>query len=172
MAGPNKSPNGSLPNRADSAAHAETTPGTVTESQPVTGMRSRLANRPGVHAAGEWPEAFRPCRVLPSQTRAKASDPMPFITGSTTVSVMAVATSASAALPPLSSMRSPACAASGCEVATTFDANTGMRWDQYGKSYVTVCKTLLLESLRARAPNSRQHHDEQQNGCDQQHAQA
>ena len=31
------------------------------------------------------------------------------------------------ALPPLSSMRNPACAASGCEVDTTLRANSGMR---------------------------------------------
>jgi len=34
-------------------------------------------------------------------------------------------TAASAALPPFISMRSPACTASGCEVATTLRANTG-----------------------------------------------
>ena len=44
---------------------------------------------------------------------AKASLPMPFIAGSTTVNATAVAIAASTALPPLASMASPACAASG-----------------------------------------------------------
>ncbi len=39
----------------------------------------------------------------------------------------AAATAASTALPPAASMRSPACAASGCDVATTLRANTGSR---------------------------------------------
>jgi hypothetical protein len=43
------------------------------------------------------------------------------------VSVIAAASPASTALPPLASIASPACAASGCEVATTFFASTGMR---------------------------------------------
>ena len=43
--------------------------------------------------------------------------------------VIALARAASTALPPLSSMRRPAWAASGCEVATIFAANTGMRWE-------------------------------------------
>ena len=45
------------------------------------------------------------------------------------VSVMADASAASTALPPLSSMRRPAWAARGCDVATMFDASTGMRCD-------------------------------------------
>ena len=55
------------------------------------------------------------------------SPPMPFITGSTTVSVMAVASAASTALPPFSSMRTPACAARGWLAATVLRAITGMR---------------------------------------------
>ncbi|CKT55826.1 Uncharacterised protein [Mycobacterium tuberculosis] len=57
----------------------------------------------------------------------KASEPMPLDTGSTTVRVMAVATAASTALPPSASIRRPACAASGCDVHTTFVARMGMR---------------------------------------------
>jgi hypothetical protein len=58
---------------------------------------------------------------------AKASLPMPQPLGSTTVSAMAAASAASTALPPASSMRSPACAASGCEVLTTWRPSTGER---------------------------------------------
>jgi hypothetical protein len=58
---------------------------------------------------------------------AKASEPMPLEVGSTTVSVMAAASPASTALPPFASIASPACAASGCDVATTFFASSGMR---------------------------------------------
>jgi hypothetical protein len=43
---------------------------------------------------------------------------MPVIVGSTTLSAAAVATAASAALPPLRSISRPACAASGWLVAT------------------------------------------------------
>jgi hypothetical protein len=52
---------------------------------------------------------------------------MPFVTGSTTVSVTAVAIAASTALPPLASMASPACAASGWQVATQLAARIGWR---------------------------------------------
>ena len=58
---------------------------------------------------------------------AYASEPMPFDTGSTSVSVIAVARIASTALPPAASICSPACAASGCEVATTLRASSGLR---------------------------------------------
>jgi hypothetical protein len=58
-----------------------------------------------------------------------ASLPMPLLVGSSTVSEIAVASMASTALPPLSSMRRPACAASGCDVATALRASTGMRWE-------------------------------------------
>ena len=64
---------------------------------------------------------------LPSHRIAKASLPSPLETGSTIVSVAAAAIAASTALPPCARMRSPACAASGCEVATTLRAMTGMR---------------------------------------------
>jgi hypothetical protein len=58
---------------------------------------------------------------------AYASEPMPFETGSTSVSVIAVARIASTALPPAASICRPACAASGCEVETMFCASTGLR---------------------------------------------
>jgi hypothetical protein len=56
-----------------------------------------------------------------------ASLPIPLLVGSSTVSEIAVARIASTALPPLSSMRRPACAASGCDVDTTLRASVGMR---------------------------------------------
>ena len=40
-----------------------------------------------------------------------------------------IAHAASTALPPFISMLKPACAASGCEVATMLRASTGMRWE-------------------------------------------
>ena len=49
---------------------------------------------------------------------AKASLPMPFEVGSTTVRVIAAASAASIALPPALSVARPACAASGWLVAT------------------------------------------------------
>lgn len=89
----------------------------------------------GVHAAGERPEALRPCTFSPSQTMANASEPIPLETGSTMVSVMAVAMAASTALPPSASIRRPAWAASGCDVHTTLSARTGLRGQAYGKSH-------------------------------------
>jgi hypothetical protein len=59
----------------------------------------------------------------------KASLPMPLLVGSSTVREMAVASTASTALPPFISMRRPACAPSGCEVATALRARMGMRWE-------------------------------------------
>ena len=58
---------------------------------------------------------------------AKQSDPRPLLTGSVSVSVAAAAMAASTALPPPANTRSPACAASGCEVATMLRAKTGVR---------------------------------------------
>ena len=68
--------------------------------------------------------------MAPSQTMANMSPPMPFITGSTTVSAIAAPSAASTALPPASSMRSPACAASGWLVVTTLRASTGLRCER------------------------------------------
>lgn len=126
MAGSKSVSNGSLPNLACSSTQADTAPGTVTEFQPSTGT-ALPPKYSGVHAEGERPDAFRPCSFCPSQTMLKASEPMPLDTGSTTVRVMAVATAASTALPPSASIRRPACAASGCDVHTTFVARMGMR---------------------------------------------
>ena len=107
-------------------AQAATAPGTVAEFHPSCGIAGPV-NLSGVQAAGERPEAFTPCSFSPSQMMAKASLPRPLLQGSTTVSVIAVAIAASTALPPFASIESPACAPSGCAVATTFRAITGMR---------------------------------------------
>ena len=120
---------GSRPKRSASATQAETAPGTVTLSQPSSGMPLRPRKRSGVQAAGERPDAFRPCSRCPSHRIAKASEPRPLPVGSTTVSAMAAATAASTALPPLASMASPAWAASGWDVATMLAAITGERRD-------------------------------------------
>src|ERR1700683_2566005 len=129
----NSRSNGNLPNRRDNSLQTETAPGTVTESQPVAGIVLHPAKRSARQAAGERPEPFRPCSRCPSQTMANASLPMPLDTGSTTAAAIAAPRAASTALPPCSSMRSPACAASGWLVATTLRASTGMRWEGYGK---------------------------------------
>src|SRR3954453_10740457 len=133
IAGSNSLGNGNRPNLACSATHADTAPGTVTEFQPTPGT-SPASKYSGVHAAGERPDAFNPCSSLPSHTIANASEPMPLDTGSTNVSVIAVARIASTALPPSAIICSPACAASGCDVATTFAASRGLRGHAYGRS--------------------------------------
>ena len=129
MAGSNRSANGSLPCRFDSAAQPDTAPGMVTVSQPRSGIAVLPAKRSGDHAAGARPDAFKPASSLPVQSIAKRSEPMPLLQGSTTVSVMAVASAASTALPPRASMAMPACVASGCDVATALRAKTGWRRD-------------------------------------------
>jgi hypothetical protein len=95
-----------------SSTQADTAPGTVTEFHPRSGTRSP-PKYSGVHAAGDRPDAFNPCSFAPSQTMAKASEPMPFDTGSTRVRVIAAASAASTALPPSASIARPAWAASG-----------------------------------------------------------
>src|SRR5882672_8339625 len=132
MAGSNRLANGSLPCFFESSTHAETHPGTVTDSHPSVGTDLWSLKRSGVHPAGERPEALSPTRRLPSQRIANTSEPMPLEVGSTTVSVIAAARPASTALPPRASAARPACAASGCDVATTFRARTGMRCEAYG----------------------------------------
>jgi hypothetical protein len=54
---------------------------------------------------------------------------MPFMTGSTTVSAIALAMALSMALPPSYSMRSPACAARGWLVLTALAASSGIFCD-------------------------------------------
>ena len=118
MAGASTSANGSLPKRSDSATQLATAPGTVAESKPRLGgvaaspyLREKYS---GVHAAGAGPDELRPCNCLPSHRIANESLPSPLLHGSQMVMQAAAAMAASTALPPFHSMRSPACAASGC----------------------------------------------------------
>src|SRR5690625_4227042 len=134
MALSNSSLNGSRPNRCDSAAQPATAPGTVTASQPGVGIVLLPANAPASSFAGERPLEFSPCSCPSAHRIANRSLPMPLEVGSTTVRVTAAAMAASTALPPRCNACRPAWAASGCEVATTLRASTGMRWDGYGNS--------------------------------------
>ena len=104
----------------------------VTVSQPVRGIADIPMKRSDDHAAGARPDAFSPCnrRVAGSHRMQNRSLPSPLLHGSVTVSAMAAASAASTALPPLASIRNPACAASGCEVLTTLRASTGCRLEE------------------------------------------
>jgi hypothetical protein len=62
---------------------------------------------------GERPLAFSPVSRPPSYVIAKASPPMPVDIGSTTHSIAAAATHASAAVPPSARARRPASVACG-----------------------------------------------------------
>src|SRR6185503_8598592 len=127
IAGSKRSAKGSLPNFSESSRHALTQPGTVTDSHPRCGIAGSFLKRSSDQPAEERPDALRPCSFLPSHNMQKASLPMPLLVGSSTVSEIAVASTASTAEPPFSNMRNPACAASGWEVATQLRASTGMR---------------------------------------------
>ncbi len=137
MAGSKSVSNGRRPKRPESSTQAETAPGTVTEFQPRgtpppdPGAPAPAASRCfASKAAGERPEALRPCSSRPSHRMQKASEPMPLPVGSRIVMVMAVATAASTALPPFCSMARPAWAASACDVATTLRAITTGRCEE------------------------------------------
>src|SRR5262249_28086754 len=81
-----------------------------------------------------------PCSAVPSQTIAKRSPPMSLEPGCTTVSVIAVASAASTAVPPRRSTASPAEAASGWLVATTArGAWSGTRGGGMSLPSDTVC---------------------------------
>ena len=127
IASVNRSANGSAPKRSDKATQPDTWPGTVTLSQPRAGIASSPLKRPGFQAAGARPDALSPCKRPSAHTCANASPPIPFMTGSITVCVMAAASAASMALPPRAKAAAPACAARGCEVAMTLRARTGWR---------------------------------------------
>ena len=100
-----------------SSDQPSTTPGTVTESTPVFGMRVRLrdAKTSGDAAYADRPLAFsaRSVFVFASYTIANRSPPMPVIDGSTTASTAAAVTAASMALPPSCMTFRPATDASG-----------------------------------------------------------
>src|SRR5262249_26298085 len=145
-------------NLFDRSTQAETAPGTETLSQPRSGIALRPLKCSGVHAAGERPEAFRPCSLFPSHTMAKASLPMPLEIGSTPVSVVAAAIRASAAVPRARSIRSPAWAASGWEVETTFRASVGRRYVGYGVSKTTGLTARWSIALEFRPSRRRKAH--------------
>ena len=104
-----------------SSAQAAGAPGTVAGAQPSIGslpVHPLECARSIESAFGLGPLAFKPRSVPSFQSSAKASLPMPFAVGSTTVSAAAVATIASTALPPFLRISSPACAACGCDAQT------------------------------------------------------
>ena len=104
----------------DGAGDRGGVPALVRHRRAVEALRASRRPASGRRRSGR-------CSLPPSQTMAKRSLPRPLLTGSTTVSAIAVAIAASTALPPFCSIESPACAASGCVVATQFRASTGMR---------------------------------------------
>ena len=129
-AGSTRSWNGSLPKRADKrdprrhrAGHGHGVPAfrrhraAAREAIRATTTRVSVRTR-SVRAAPCRPRRARRrrsrCRSSPARRRS-ARWPRP--------------RAASTALPPLSSIRRPACAASGCEVATTLRASSGLRRD-------------------------------------------
>ena len=61
MAGAATSARGSCPKRRFKATQPATAPGTVTASQPRSGIAGRPVKRSGVQAAGDRPDEFRPC---------------------------------------------------------------------------------------------------------------
>jgi len=125
--GTNRSANGKRPNFFERLSQASTAPGTVTQSQPDCGISFKPEKCSKFQALGDFPEPFKPHNFFLFQISAKASPPIPLLVGSNTVSAMAVARAASTALPPFISICKPAWAARGCDVATTFCANTGIR---------------------------------------------
>ena len=130
IAGARTSVSFSLPNRPTNSAQAAGAPGTVTGSQPSTGICRNpcCSSSSGVKAVGAGPLELRPYNFSFSQTNANASPPIPLEVGSTTVRHAAVATAASTALPPWRKICSPAWAAKFCEVATMpFFAKTTLR---------------------------------------------
>src|SRR6056297_109562 len=134
-AGAKTSDKDSFPNSLFNSAQAPGAPGTVTGIKPYFGIsscpRSLTASIEIDFGAG--PLEFRPCNFPFVQTIANASLPIPFDVGSNTVRAAAVATAASIALPPFFKISSPACAASGCDVATIpFLAKTARRRIGYG----------------------------------------
>ena len=80
--------------------------------------RARTASTVAPRPARPAPSSARTRPVASSRYSRKASPPGPVIIGDTTAITAAIATQASAAVPPASSIRTPASAASGCSQAT------------------------------------------------------
>src|SRR3954452_3043801 len=116
------SDSGNDPSFDRSASQPATAPGTVTVWMPSCGIVVSPCDVSSarVNAAGAQPQAFKPCSapVLPSETIANRSPPIPLDCGSTSPMTAWVAIAASIALPPRSSTCTPACAASGWLAAT------------------------------------------------------
>ena len=98
-------------------------PGTHGASRPVPGMRSRPSSpkRAMVAAigAGPWPQITSARPRFASWTMIGTSPPGPLRCGSTICKANAVATPASKALPPRSSIPMPTAVAIQCVLATT-----------------------------------------------------
>ena len=78
--------------------------------------------------AGAGPAASRPSTAVPRATIAKQSPPIPVDIGSVTQSIAAAAIAASAAVPPRSSIRTPArLAATWLEATIPSSAAAGLR---------------------------------------------
>ena len=121
-AGASSSASPSRPSSAAASAHSATAPGTVTGSPPRAGMsscpRARIASIVAPRPARPAPSSARTRPVAASRWSRNASPPGPVIIGESTAIAAAIATHASAAVPPASSMRIPASAARGCSQAT------------------------------------------------------
>ena len=126
----------------------------VTLFQPNAGMCARPAKRCGVQPDGERPDALSPVRPSAVPTIANASLPTPLLFGSTTVSVIAVVSAASTALPPRRIASRPATAAKGCDVATTLRATTGMRCEGYGNCQSITTGAQPARNIRLSPPRS------------------
>src|SRR5256886_13096990 len=161
IASVNRSAKGSRPYRACRSRHPAGAPGTVTGSQPSTGIPLR-GRRSRVSAAGERPEALSPHSRPPSQTIANRSPPMSLEPGSTTASVMFFKDAATTALPPRRSAASPAEAASGWLVATT-------PCGAYNGLCGCMCEPLRRNVLAAQQGErpEREQEDREQPGTDQ-----
>ena len=114
-----------LPKRFLISAQALGAPGTVTGVQPLLGILPASSFFSSLILSIEASIGARPLELSPysraffsDQISAKASEPIPFAVGSTTVSAAAAATAASIALPPFRRISRPAAAARGLEQFT------------------------------------------------------
>ena len=158
MAGARQSARDMVPKRFSSASQPLGAPGTVTGRAPVSGMvcRPRRWASPRSKAAGARPLPLSAVTwpLAASKTRAKQSPPMPVDIGSTTLSMAAVATAASAALPPAIRMRRPAMAARGWLLATmpcrarTVERREGNWNDFICSCSIVICRDFSLKGDR------------------------
>ena len=118
IAGSTQSASGNSPYRSCAVSRASQIPGTETDRMPSVTMPS--AKRSGVAAKGAAPVPFATSTVPLSFicTMMKPSEAMPDPCGSATPSAKPIATAASTALPPFSSIRMPAIDERGWLVTT------------------------------------------------------